>query len=259
MGAGAGVVLPLTACVAPRSTLETPEGHQPKEPATSSPTSPTRATTETQPSNALPRDAASNAASPNAASSSKSTSHQGPASQKPPARSASLSCERIVAKIGRNHGHAFPIAAEDVRANTPKTFDLRGDSDHAHSIELSAEDLAALCRGEVVRKQTERGGANAHRHRVLLRCEPLVLPPEMVSACDILVAGKDDHELVIPESHVRAGIERHYDIQGVAGHTHVLTVTPSDFQRIATGENVDLTSGQGLGHFHHVYIRYPAA
>jgi hypothetical protein len=34
-------------------------------------------------------------------------------------------------------------------------------------------------------------------------------------------------------------------------------VTPADFQRIAAGESVDLKSGRGLGHFHHVYIRYP--
>lgn len=81
----------------------------------------------------------------------------------------------------------------------------------------------------------------------------------MISACAIVIAGQDDHELVIPESHVRAGTERQYDIQGVAGHTHVLTVTAADFARIVAGEKVDLKSGQGLGHFHHVYIRYPLA
>jgi hypothetical protein len=79
----------------------------------------------------------------------------------------------------------------------------------------------------------------------------------MTSACETVVAGKDDHELVIPESHVREGRERQYDIQGVAGHTHVLTITSEDFAQIASGTNVDLVSARGLGHFHHVYIRYP--
>lgn len=243
VSAGASVVLPLTACIANRATPALRDGERPSSNVASSP-----AARSTTPAASHPNDA-----SPAPTTTASYSATASPASKE---SSEPLSCERLVAKVGRNHGHAFPIAARDVLDGVTKTFDLRGDSDHTHTVELSTTELAALGRGEFVRKQTERGGANAHRHRVLLRCEPLVLPPEMVSACDVVVAGKDDHEFVIPESHVREGVARDYDIQGVAGHTHVLTVTAADFQRIAAGQQLDLKSGQGLGHFHHVYIRY---
>lgn len=247
MSAGASVVLPLTACVANRAA-HAPRAGKPPPNAVSRPSTDTTTPAASHPTDTAP--------APNAATTVTSP----PATTAPFASeetSGALSCERLVAKIGRNHGHDFPVRSEDVLEGVTKTFDLRGSSDHTHVIELSPAELAALGRGEVVRKQTERGGTNAHRHRVLLRCEPSVLPPEMISACDIVVAGKDDHEFVIPEAHVREGVVRHYDIQGVAGHTHVLTVTAEDFRRIASGEQLDLKSGQGLGHFHHVYIRYP--
>jgi hypothetical protein len=243
MSGGACVVLPLTACLANRATPAV-RGAEPEPSAGASPPGPIAPRG--------PSRAGNTAVPPAAAAPSLPVATDAAA-----ARSAARTCERLVAKIGRNHGHEFPIAAGDVLEGATKDFDLRGSSDHTHAIALSSAELTALGRGEVVRKQSERGGVNAHRHRVLLRCEPQVLPPEMISACEIVVAGKDDHELVIPEADVRDGVERHYDIQGVAGHTHVLTVTPADFQRIASGENVDLKSGQGLGHFHHVYIRYP--
>lgn len=261
MSGGAWALLPLTACDAHRPaarSLDAPgAAPQPDRAAVHAPATTSAALTSGA---ALTSSTAitSDPATASAVSSPAAVSHTARAAEAPNSCGA-LTCERIVAKIGRNHGHDFPIAADDVVRHTSQSFDLRGGSDHTHTIELSASELAALGRGEVLRKQTERGGGNAHRHRVLLRCEPLVLPPEMTSACSIVVAGKDDHEFVIPEAHVRAGIERQYDIQGVAGHTHVLTVTAADFARIAAGESVDLKSGQGLGHFHHVYIRYPVA
>lgn len=240
------MVLPLTACV----------------PAAPGPRSGDRGRTDSAAvsgSSGGPLPLLDGAASPS--SMSTPVSH-GPASappgptSAPPAQTGSAACERLVTKVGRNHGHAFSVAPSDVLEGLPKAYDLRSDADHTHRIELSAEEFAALGRGEVLRKQSERGGVNAHRHRVLVRCEQLVLSEEMISACEIVVGGKDDHELVIPESHVRAGSERVYDIQGVEGHTHLLTVTAADFRHIAAGKNVDLVSGPGLGHFHHVYIRY---
>ncbi len=170
---------------------------------------------------------------------------------------AALSCERIVALIGRNHGHVVPVSAEQVLAATTQTFALRGQADHPHAIEITAEEFQALGRGEVLRKKTQRGGANAHRHRVLLRCEPLVLPPELTNVCNITFGGKDDHELVIPESDVRGGQARSYDVQGVAGHTHELVLTPEHFASLIAGRQIDVTTKRGLGHFHHVYISYP--
>jgi hypothetical protein len=158
--------------------------------------------------------------------------------------------------IARNHGHDFPLALADVLAGAARTLQVGGSATHAHSITLSAAELAAIAAGEVLRKKTEF--AAGHRHRVLVRCDPELLPPERISACEVVVAGQDGHELVIPESHVRGGQDREYDIQGVSGHTHQLRVTASDFARLIAGEALDLLSARSLGHFHHVYIRYPA-
>lgn len=176
---------------------------------------------------------------------------------KAPEPTASTSCERIVGLIGRNHGHEFPIDAAHVIAGKPRTYELKGKADHPHSVEVTAEEFRALGQGEVVRKRTERGGPNAHRHRVLLRCEALRLPPEKTNVCSIFIAGQDDHELVITHADLHGGVDRVYDIQGIAGHTHQLTITAKDFARILSGKQVDVTTGYGLDHFHHVYIRYP--
>jgi hypothetical protein len=170
---------------------------------------------------------------------------------------AGLSCERIVARIGRNHGHVWSIAATHVRSGASASFQLRGTSDHDHRIEILASEFEALGRGEVLRKYSERGGGNAQRHRVLLRCEPLVLPAQQTNVCRIQIGGKDDHELVIPEAHVRGSADQKYDIQGVAGHTHQLIVKSDHFARLVRGEALDILTEPSLGHFHHVYISYP--
>lgn len=181
----------------------------------------------------------------------------GAPAEAPKVPEAAAHCERIVGLIGRNHGHELVVATEDVIAGTPRTYALKGKADHPHSIEVTVEEFRALGQGEVVRKRTERGGANAHRHRVLLRCEALQLPPEKTNVCSIFIAGQDDHELVVTDAELHGGVDRVYDIQGIAGHTHQLKIAAKDFERILSGKQVDLTTGPGLEHFHHVYIRYP--
>jgi hypothetical protein len=85
----------------------------------------------------------------------------------------------------------------------------------------------------------------------------LQLPPEKTNVCSIFIAGKDDHELVITDADIHGGVDRVYDVQGIAGHTHQWVITAKDFARILSGKQIDVTTGTGLGHFHHVYIRYP--
>jgi hypothetical protein len=145
----------------------------------------------------------------------------------------------------------------DVAAAAEHSYDLRGDSDHAHQLTISAEEFRALQQGATLRMQSERGGSNAHRHRLLLRLDPNPLPAERVNACWIQIGGKDDHELAIPESHVRGGRDQTYDVQGVAPHTHSFTLTAQHFAELLAGKSLDIETGRGLGHFHHVYLRYP--
>jgi len=166
-----------------------------------------------------------------------------------------LVCERLVAKIGRNHGHVFVIGATDVAAGIDKTYDLTGKSGHPHNVTVTAADFKRLRAGEIVRLVSSREGG--HIHRLFLECGPAVDPPERVNACEIEVGGKDEHEFVIPDAHVKAKAERTYDIQGVAGHAHSVKVSPADFEELVRGKQVTVQSTVTDGHTHFVYIKYP--
>ena len=191
------------------------------------------------------------------ASEAHTSAAAGPAASVAPDTSSPLVCERLVAMIGRNHGHELSIAASEVVAAADHEYQLRGKADHSHTIVITADEFRALGRGQVLRKKTERGGADVHRHRVLLRCEPLHLPPDKTNVCKIQIGGRDDHELLIPESHLHMGVDQVYDIQGISEHTHQLVLNADHFAKLIKGMALDVTTGYGLGHFHHVYIRYP--
>ncbi|HVK66418.1 MAG TPA: hypothetical protein VM694_18170 [Polyangium sp.] len=165
-------------------------------------------------------------------------------------------CARLVARIGRNHGHGFTIVAADVLAGVDKTYDLTGTSGHPHTVTVTAADFKKLGAGQIVRLASSREGG--HIHRLFLECAPVVDPPERVNACEIEVAGKDEHEFVLPDAHVKAKAERTYDIQGLAGHPHSVTITISDFEDLLRGKQVKIPSSRGTdGHNHLVFIRYP--
>jgi hypothetical protein len=164
---------------------------------------------------------------------------------------------RVIAKVGRNHGHVFSVTFADVSAGVARTYDLTGSSGHPHAVTLSAEDMKALLDGQIVRMQSTRVGG--HAHRLLVRCAPAVDPPEWVSACEIEVGGKDEHEMVIPAADMTAKAEKIYDIQGVAGHSHAVKVTAEDFRKLAGGEELTLTSSTSSvpeRHAHLVFIRH---
>lgn len=165
-----------------------------------------------------------------------------------------LECETVVSVVARNHGHILTVSAAEVLSAESRVYQLRGTASHGHTLSITPEDFTLLASGGSLRKRTDFGAD--HRHRVLVRCQPAVLPPELVTSCEVIVAGKDGHDCVIPESHVKEATPRKYDIQGVSGHTHQLSLSSDDFRRLRTGEKLDLTTSQELGHFHHVYIRY---
>ncbi len=139
---------------------------------------------------------------------------------------------RVIARVGKNHGHVFTVALADVLAGAEKTYELPGAS-HPHSVTLSAEHMATLRKTEILRtRSTENSG---HSHRLWVRCAPAVDPPEWVSACKAEFTGRDEHELVIPVADLASTAERTYDVQGIAGHAHQLTITPADFEQLRKG------------------------
>lgn len=180
-----------------------------------------------------------------------------PAPPAPAPASTPPTFTRVIAKVGRNHGHVFAVSFADVKAGVAKTYDLTGASGHPHAVTLSAEDMKSLLDGQIVRMQSTRVGG--HAHRLFVRCAPPVDPPEWVSACDIEVGGKDEHEMVIPAADMAAKVEKTYDIQGVAGHAHAVKVTAADFQKLANGEPLTLTSSTSSipePHAHLVFVTY---
>lgn len=162
--------------------------------------------------------------------------------------------ERIVARVGQNHGHLFVVSAADVAAGVEKTYDLTGTAAHAHSVTLGADHWTKLRAGETVRLTSTREG---HLHRLLVKCAPAVDPPEAANVCQIKIGGKDDHELTITEADVRAKVEKSYEMQGIAVHSHAVKLTSADFEKLARGEQINVTSGPGDEHSHVIFLSYP--
>jgi hypothetical protein len=164
------------------------------------------------------------------------------------------SCDRLVARIGRNHGHAFPIGIPDVLAGVEKTYDISGSSGHRHLVTITANDFAAVRRGERVRfASTKEGG---HIHRLMLECVPLIDPPSRVNVCDVQVGGKDEHEFIITAADMAAKVEKTYDIHGLANHPHSVKFAPTDFRDLENGKQVSIQSSVTDGHSHFVYVKY---
>jgi hypothetical protein len=164
--------------------------------------------------------------------------------------------ERVVTKVGTNHGHVFTVGVDDVKAGVEKTYDLTGTSSHGHAVTLTADDFKRLRAGEILRMPSTREG---HLHRLLVRTAPAVDPPETANVCEIQIGGKDDHEFAITAAHMAAMAEQSYDIQGVATHTHSVHISGADFGKLVKGEQIAINSSPGAGHAHVVFVRYPGA
>ena len=175
----------------------------------------------------------------------------------PSTPSTSRAYERVVARVGTNHGHVFTVSLADVIAGAARTYDLTGTAGHEHSVTLDPAVFERLRAGEIVRLPSSRDG---HLHRLLVKLAPAVDPPEAAAVCTVTIGGKDDHELVITAADMAARADRTYDIQGIAAHTHAVRIAAADFERLARGEQITLnasTAQPGEDHGHVVYVRYP--
>lgn len=171
------------------------------------------------------------------------------------ARAEDAKVERVIAKVGTNHGHVFVVSPADVTAGVEKTYDLSGTAGHAHAVTLGADVWKRLKAGEIVRMPSTKEGG--HIHRLYVRVAPLVDPPEAVPVVDVTIGGKDDHELVINAADMTAKAEKTFDIQGIAPHTHAVKLTADDFTKLGAGKELAITSSAGDDHTHVVYLRYP--
>lgn len=172
-----------------------------------------------------------------------------------PAEPPKTAFSRVHGRIGKNHGHVLTVDFADVLAGADKTYDLTGTAKHAHSVTLTAAHMKRLLAGELVRTDSTTG---LHAHRVVVRCAPPVDPPEWVNVVKFSSSGKDEHEIVITAADMSAGVEKTYDVQGLAGHTHQVTVTAADFEKLARGGPVTHQTSRDPddAHLHTVTIEY---
>lgn len=163
---------------------------------------------------------------------------------------------RVIGRLGRNHGHDLTVSFADVTAGAEKTYTLTASAGHSHTVTLSADDMKSLLAGKLLR--TKSTSDNGHAHRVVARCAPPVDPPEWVNVCKFSSSGKDEHEIVITAADMSAKVEKTYDIQGLAGHAHEVTLTAADFEKLLKRAPVTMQSSRDPkdAHLHTVTIEY---
>ncbi len=156
---------------------------------------------------------------------------------------------RVVGRIGKNHRHVLVVSFDDVKAGAEKVYDIAGASGHPHTVTLSPDQMKSLLAGQDVR--TKSSTDRQHAHRILVKCAPAVDPPEWVTAVTVEFGGKDEHELVVTAADLAAKVEKTYDVQGIAGHAHQVTISAAEFEKLVkSGTTRMFTSRAEDGHEH---------
>lgn len=164
---------------------------------------------------------------------------------------------RVIARIGKNHGHSVVVPFADVSAGAEKTYEITaGTSGHKHAVTLTADQMKTLMTGKILR--TKSTNDRGHEHRFVVRCAPPVDPPEWITACKASFTGQDEHELIIPIADLEAKADKTYDVQGIAGHAHTVTLTTADYEKLLKGGPVTTktTREPNDAHLHVVQIDY---
>lgn len=64
--------------------------------------------------------------------------------------------------ISTNHGHKATITSAELAAGTGLMLDIRGDADHPHMVELTADDIARIRSQQTVSKDSSTMGEHMH-------------------------------------------------------------------------------------------------
>ena len=70
--------------------------------------------------------------------------------------------------IATNHGHKLTVTKAQAMAGTARSYDIQGDSEHPHTVELSAAQMTMLAAGDPVTVESSED-AN-HSHSVTISC-----------------------------------------------------------------------------------------
>lgn len=80
------------------------------------------------------------------------------------------SCSGVNATLSGNHGHVLGIPPGDVAAGADKTYDIKGTSQHTHSVTITAAQFQQLAAGETIQVDSTRAGAPDHLHTCTIIC-----------------------------------------------------------------------------------------
>lgn len=64
--------------------------------------------------------------------------------------------------ISSNHGHTATITAAQLTAAAEVALDIRGASDHPHTVALSAAEVASIAGGQRISKESSTDAAHSH-------------------------------------------------------------------------------------------------
>jgi hypothetical protein len=70
--------------------------------------------------------------------------------------------------IAANHGHKLTVTRAQAQAGTAKSYDIQGDSEHPHTVELTAAHMTLLAGGDPV--TVESSDDASHSHSVTISC-----------------------------------------------------------------------------------------
>jgi hypothetical protein len=91
-----------------------------------------------------------------------SSSSPSPVPTPTPAPTPTPSAGDKTGTISSNHGHTAVITGAQLTAAADLVLDIRGSSDHPHSVTLSGAEVASIAGGQRVSKESSSDAAHSH-------------------------------------------------------------------------------------------------
>jgi len=68
------------------------------------------------------------------------------------------------------------------------------------------------------------------------------------------INGNHGHTLTVSKVDVENGVSKEYSIKGTSSHTHMITVSADNFDRLKNNQQISMNSTSGGGHTHSVTV-----
>jgi hypothetical protein len=69
----------------------------------------------------------------------------------------------VVGTVDSNHGHSAVVTAAELASATEIVLGIRGNSDHDHSVRLTADELTTIAASQRVSKESSVDASHSHR------------------------------------------------------------------------------------------------